>query len=382
MNLQANQLAATEPVRRAVRDLAAQPSGGPAWSLFLDKLSFARDGGPEAKADALRDTRDFYRKAHPHLAAACAAKLRWLDALENQLGPERIRRLTLVNDSRLLLHLGRASVLENVGLYAERTTGLPLIPGTALKGVLSTWACWEANESGLAQNPPSLDPQRREIAQRIFGDNSQDGSEHAGDIVFLGGFPTQPPTMGLDIVNPHHDARGNPATDLHPNVFLGLEPGTVWHIAFHGRAGLDPVVARELLDTTGRWLRDAFAQHGVGAKTSSGFGRLHDPSAPNPKPQAGSLAQAIARERVPRDASAPGLGADYPNDATFKNRVLDLLTPGNLQRLEKEIPILSKLENAARAEQLRALLGTRDMKDIRKRLADKPWFKKEWLPLP
>jgi CRISPR type III-B/RAMP module RAMP protein Cmr6 len=44
-----------------------------------------------------------------------------------------------VNSNRLLLHLGRASVLENVGIYCERTTGLPLIPGTAVKGVLSTF---------------------------------------------------------------------------------------------------------------------------------------------------------------------------------------------------------------------------------------------------
>src|SRR6516225_2630322 len=123
---------------------AALGYGCASWSLQLDKLSFERRGEAAAKTERLRSVLAAYdRLSKEHLRKVCEAKLQWVGTLQAQIGPTRFRRVDLVNESRLLIHLGRASVLENVGLCTERITGLPWIPGTALKGVLSTWAYWE-----------------------------------------------------------------------------------------------------------------------------------------------------------------------------------------------------------------------------------------------
>jgi len=209
----------------------------------------------------------------------CAA---WLETLKSQLG-DRFGCVELVAESRLLLHLGRANVLENVGLYCDHTTGLPLIPGTALKGIVSAWACWAEHFNpaghGSFRGFTESSRQRRNftaeearLACRILGDNSAAGSESAGEVIFVGGFPLTPPRLGLDIVNPHHDTNGNPV-DPKPNTFLCLEPGALWRFVFYVRAGVPD--AADLLKQTSTWIEEALTQLGIGAKTAAGYGRFH-----------------------------------------------------------------------------------------------------------
>src|SRR5437588_390871 len=100
------------------------------WTLRLDKLSFPEQTTGSWKKPALDDAvREF--KPLPD-------SVQWLEFLKTQNG-DRYSELRMVNTSRLAVALGRASVLENVGLAANRITGLPLIPGSAVKGLVSTW---------------------------------------------------------------------------------------------------------------------------------------------------------------------------------------------------------------------------------------------------
>jgi CRISPR-associated protein Cmr6 len=273
-------LAVLHPVETA---LTAR-RGCDSWNLHLDKLSFQRgEGADAAKADALRRVVESWRdKSHVHLRDACERRVSWLDRLASQHG-NRFCRVTLTGESRLLIHLGRANVLENVGLYCDRTTGLPMIPGTALKGVLSTWAAWEANltgEGGFNQGDAllrhrcqfnSLD------AQCILGDDSINGSNHSGLVAFVGGFPAEPsklPRLEQDIVTPHPDnGRGR----ILPNVFLSWAPDTVWHFVFFLRPGVGEGSA--LLAQAERWLIEALTTTGIGAKTAAGYGRFRLPTA-------------------------------------------------------------------------------------------------------
>ena len=356
-------LAVTQPVQRALS------RGCDSWNLQLEKLSFERQGEATAKTDALRRILAAYNKARgTTLLKACAAKLAWLDTLEAQLGFDRCRRLILVNESRLLVHLGRASVLENVGLCADRVTGLPWIPGTALKGVLSTWAVWEANQDGLFADPPRVDRRRGDLASRIFGDNSPDGSKQAGHIIFVGGFPAEAPPLCLDIVNPHHNAQGRILTRLTPSAFLAVESGTMWHFVFFARPGVAAV--KPLLEDTARWLKEALTQLGLGAKTAAGYGRFRERTAADrtrdkeqrSKVEAAGKAAELDRqqeqERGAQQAAARAtLKSDYPNEATFRNRVLDNLDPGRLSQLQFEIGVLKKVENAGRLDKLKAEIG-------------------------
>lgn len=381
---------------------AALKKGCDAWSLRLDKLSFQVNGDATAKTespktDSLKAVRSCYtERSAGQLAQVCLSKRQFVDHLKRQHG-SNVAVVELFADSRLLLHLGRASVLENVGLCADHTTGLPLIPGTAIKGVLSTWACWEANQKsdGSFNEKSEFVQQRREffkdLAGRVFGDNSDTGSQNAGEVIFVGGFPIAPPKLGLDIVNPHHEPNGKDKRNLTPNVFLCVEPGTKWLFVFYVRPGADD--ASMLIKATTNWLIEALTQLGLGAKTAAGYGRFRipneaDEAAQVKEAEAARLAEAAAAEKAKaaelkakvQAAAQVALLSDYPNPATFQNRVKAKLNPGQLDQLQPEISVLQKPENTSQCEELKKLLASKDYKDLRKRLRDKPWFPKEWLP--
>ena len=358
------------------------------WHLRLDKLSFEPG---ENKIDALKRAQaDYHSQAGAQnqegMARIAARTQTFLQTIRQQYG-SRLLVVPLVNSSRLLLHLGRASVHENVGLYCDRTTGLPMIPGSAVKGVLSTWACWEGNETALyapnAQGEITLEEGRSRfnaLAKRIFGDNSSTGSTDAGEIVFLGAFPKKAPVLGLDIVTPHTDARGADRPPI-PSPFLAVEPGPTWHFAFLAkpRGGQDP---NSLLETVHRWLTEALEQSGIGAKTAAGYGRfltldLWNAAQNTQTSEAAHIHQKAQAAKLAEIRA--GTTGDY-TEVTFKGAVLNRLgKPGEYQLLQKEVDKLVKNpDNATWILKLTEML--RGDKDARKRLKEKDWFPKEWLP--
>lgn len=262
-------LAVLELVRAALKVRGTSAS----WNLHLDKLSFERDSDGGAKKQSLDSVLRSYAAAgtQTHLADACKRQRTFRGLLRSQLGAN-YREVTLINTTRLLLHLGRTSVQENVGLASERTTGLPVIPGSGVKGIVSTWACWEANLQADGALPetiakPNQDRTRfSSTAEHILGSNAETGSEAAGEVVFLGGFPITPPKLVLDILTPH--AGGNPL----PNPFLALDPGTRWIFPLLARARQGD--AGTLLQQAEAWLIEALTQVGLGAKTAAGYGRF------------------------------------------------------------------------------------------------------------
>ena len=375
-------------VMSAIAPLLNQRQGCDSWNLFLDKFSFERSGDAEAKTESLkRAIKCFGTKATEHLNNARLRNAGWLKTLETQHA-QRFRRISLYNNSPLILHLGRASVLENVGLYADRTTGLPVIPGSGIKGVLSTWATWEANQDETDLSFPDATQwathrdefTKSDHASRILGSNSEDGSEYAGDIIFVGAYPITPPVLGLDLTNPHHDDRtGNDLVRLTPSAFLCIQPGTQWDFIFYARPATCD--AEDLLTTTERWLREALEHMGLGAKTAAGYGRFGK-DAPRVANLTATGKQISKEDELLKAAALASMQSDFPNEQTFKGRIIDKLTPGTLSHLENEIATLQKPENATQLERLKNLLTTKDYKDIRKRLREKTWFPQDWLPTP
>ncbi|MGC8743936.1 MAG: type III-B CRISPR module RAMP protein Cmr6 [Verrucomicrobiia bacterium] len=373
------------------------------WLLWLDKYSYKwyRDFDdkhqknkylqkqlPAAKTSALILTADLARPEQ--MAEACKNKLAFIDRLKNFFG-DRLIIVELVNDSRLLLHLGRSNVLENVGLYAERITGLPVIPGTSLKGALSTWAFWEENEKSgtLYQGNEDKFIKKRanlKLAKEIFGDDSKDGSTHSGEIVFVGGFPAAPPKIGIDIVNPHYEANGEEKETLTPNTFLCVEPGTIWKFVFFVRPGVENY--KGLLNQTEKWLIDCLTQIGIGAKTAAGYGRFREANE-NDKRNLEQFWKNIKNQEVrptgtgatPKPPPLPpptvDLSGDYPNEQTFNNLVIKNLEPSKFESLKKEIEKLKKPENSKWLQMLKEHLKIN--KKICRNLKEKEWFPKEWL---
>ena len=357
--------------------------------MRLDKFSFQREGDAAAKTDSLKQVCECYtERSTPHLIGVCRSRQRLLAALKRQ-HESRFAMVELILESKLLLHLGRANVLENVGIYANRTTGLPLIPGTALKGMLSTWACWEANQQpdGSFNQGNAFVQERKAfagLAQRVFGDDSTDGSRCSGDVIFVGGFPFTPPKLGLDIVNPHHETNGDVKKNLTPNAFLCVEPGTKWHFAYFVRPGVEDTA--KLLKATSNWLTQALTQLGIGAKTAAGYGRFRPLSQRDLAAQeqeadktraveAVAAAQAKVAEQVAKQQAAAqtALKSDYPNEATYKNAVLHLAdAPGQWGSLQREIEKLKKPENAAWLARFKKDTANRPYRKLR----GQPWYPK------
>lgn len=349
------------------------------WTLRLDKYSFHLSGDEEKKSKALKEIVDEYNQliTNKYLNQFTKYKNRFIDHLKSQQ-LDRCRIVELVQESRLILHLGRASVLENIGLYSDRITGVPIIPGSALKGALSTWACWAEHynaKDGSFRRFTDSSKERKNfyqeearLAKLIFGDNSADGSIHAGEIVFVGGFPNETPKLGLDIVNPHYEANGSEKKKLTPNAFLCYEPGITWRFVFFARFGAPD--SKTLLDQTEKWVVECLTQTGLGAKTAAGYGRFARDVEESGQPSQSAISTLTVNLRV----------SDYANDTVFRNRVLNKLDPGRLNQLKAEVELLKKPENKARQEELRRVLTEKQMKEICKKLSATDWFPKEWLP--
>ncbi len=269
-------VAALKPIREALARAQKPP-----WHLVLDKLCGLLEAPEQEgsrKTQALQCIQKLYEECNSSLKQAADAKLTWLTRLCMDAGEDRFRPVVLRSSSPLLVHLAHASVLENVGLSFERTAGLPIIPGTAVKGLVSTWTYWTQIFDGEKFDTKKKPSSRRAfekpqtiLALRVLGDDRGEGSESAGAVIFLGGFPVEVPKLGLDIVNPHHTPQGQEKAPT-PNLFLALEPGATWMFPLLVRRGApDP---QALLNAAERWLCESLTELGIGAKTAAGYGRF------------------------------------------------------------------------------------------------------------
>lgn len=198
-----------------------------------------------------------------------------------------------------------------------------------------------------------------------------DHKAFAGTIAFLPASPNRDPGLELDVVTPHHTAyyQGElqTATDTEdpiPVYFPAVKPQkdgdhfTFLLIPLRLAASGDLAHAKN-------WLAHGLELFGLGAKTAAGYGWF----------------QIISDEaKAAAEQSATVAASDYGNEIIFKNTVLNKLNPGALNQLEPEIKKLAKLENEAWRKKFVETLKTKDMKDLRKRLKDKDWFPKDWLP--
>jgi CRISPR-associated protein Cmr6 len=259
------------------------------------------------------------------------ALVRW-QASVNSLGGEPIEP-PLSPDYRLVIGFGAEHVLET-NLCLHRIYGFPIIPGSAVKGITRAWVFWgiaerlgvpclspeeaeqrekdkrtplqkldqllcegspEKQEAALKQlkedkacqsisNIRSLSPKdwQAEAADfyRVFGT-----TERRGEVIFFDAYPTQTPTLKLDILNPHYgeyyrnpknpkltDKLTPPADYLNPvpTYFLTVDRGSAFQFALACKD-------KALADQARKWLLSALSELGVGGKTSAGYGFMKVP---------------------------------------------------------------------------------------------------------
>ncbi|MGH8012910.1 MAG: type III-B CRISPR module RAMP protein Cmr6 [Candidatus Binataceae bacterium] len=181
---------------------------------------------------------------------------------------------------RLIVGLGSENVLE-AGLRLHHTYGVPIIPGSALKGLASHYCheIWGQRHDATA----SEDNQRFRCDGKhhklLFG-TTEDG----GVITFHDAWivpQSLSDTLHLDVMTPHHkkwQLNQAPPTDFDsptPVTFLSVAGTFELRLSWSGPTDVSSDQAGAWTALAMRLLLEALAEWGVGGKTSSGYGRLN-----------------------------------------------------------------------------------------------------------
>jgi CRISPR-associated protein Cmr6 len=256
---------------------------------FLSASATGEDGNPEEKRDLLNAA----------IAAAGSADLRTLYQAAFERWQKSLPGLTTANDfasaGRLIVGLGSENVLET-GIRLHHTYGLPVIPGSALKGLAAHYCheVWGRLSPGDA--PAESKRFRRDgeatdfkYHQLLFG-----ATEDTGCITFHDAWlkPDSRNPLRMDVMTPHHpkwiDGSKAPTDFDSPNPVPFVSVHGTFHIAVTWN-GPGATQASDWTNLAFNLLAEALKEWGVGGKTSSGYGRLVE-SNPNERKKAFSAA--------------------------------------------------------------------------------------------
>lgn len=216
----------------------------------------------------------------PELYAAYFA--RWLAALD-KLGV-RPRKATVIY--RLAAGHGGETVIET-GIRLHHTYGVPIIPGSSLKGVAASYAAQQLCGK-WAENQPAF--------HSLFGTTSA-----AGHVTFFDALPLPGDWKLLpDVITVHHPDYYQAETNPQPPADWD-SPTPIPFLAVRGTF-LIALRGPEAWASAGySILERALYEFGVGGKTSSGYGRLKLQSQPLPQLAKGAVVRAVVDRVVGGD---------------------------------------------------------------------------------
>jgi len=355
--------ASRDALSRRIGDWGGAAHAGLILSRFLQE-AVPRPGNEEDKGhpESRRDLYDAARRAvSPGKDLYLAAFDRWCE--QRPAGPDGILKV----DGRLIVGLGGDNVLET-GITLHHTYGVPVIPGSALKGVAAhycdrIWGARDREDSqttdrhkfrrlyrGEKPGQNGLAADAGAIHEVLFGT-----TDDSGHITFHDAWITPESLTGneasglvLDVMTPHHGDyysgrkwKAGPQKDhlMPPSDFD--DPNPVTFLSVTGSFFIS--VSCDIPGDEGQqWatlalelLREALREWGVGGKTSSGYGRL----IPDPVAQAKAEKDAEAKlkaeeerrqaeaERVALEARLSGLSPEVRAVAERAEREQWQVTP-------------------------------------------------------
>jgi len=189
---------------------------------------------------------------------------RWL-AITTAMGAHHFQATT---NWRLATGMGSETVLET-GLTLHPLYGLPLIPGSTLKGLCRTYVTGEIDEHRSKHSNED-----DETIRRIFGSGAQSGT-----VVFFDAMPLEGrATLTLDITNSHYPhyytGKKPPTNDQRPNPVTFLTITDTIFVFALAQHNLRQERQLEDVEAASQWLQEALREYGVGARTSAGYGYL------------------------------------------------------------------------------------------------------------
>ncbi len=179
---------------------------------------------------------------------------------------------SLTTAKRLLFGVGYSHPLE-IGFSFDWTTGLPIIPGSSIKGVALSFA------QQCHPDKKRKDEWWEGTGNPIFGTKDSEGK-----LIFLPAYPCldgTKPFLELDVMTPHYkdyydNPTKNPPADWYnpvPLHFLTVPAGIKYCFRLADRLNLgwkEP--DSDLLKKAKQLLSSALKEQGVGAKTSVDYG--------------------------------------------------------------------------------------------------------------
>lgn len=249
------------------------------------------------------------------VALRVKSSLTFLGLLEKSY-PDRHRTFVGELGGRLLINLA-GGVQENAGISLDRCFGMPLIPGSASKGVSRHHALWQIRTCedqkkrkqllhhallifGHGEQDLQFRKQRNretvtnwawavedspELLQELIEGNQRE-KNFKGLISFLPATPASEKNLRIvaEGITPHTLQRadfrnnlkaGDESQNLIPLAFPAVERGSQFAFGLilnRTLPGSSEVENKELLDQAVAWLKNAVTGTGIGAKTSAGYG--------------------------------------------------------------------------------------------------------------
>ncbi len=240
--------------------------------------------------------------------------------------------------------LGNESVLE-VGLTIHHIYGVPIIPGSALKGLCRRGALRLQKQGKLTQQQFDV----------LLGTSADDDNPSAGYITFWDAWYDPESVQGKpfhrDVITVHHvdyyskrgqDAYPTDFDDPNPVPFLVVKPGARFLFALSAPDRAWAEFAQNLL----KW---CLREMGVGAKTNAGYGYFTAGDVPKQPPSSTSA--------QPKSATQPSAGAPASNREVWQGVVVSY-NPGQ-RTLQVQRQAHGRTESAsADAERTQLLIAT------------------------
>ena len=263
------------PSRRQALQTLLDPLEARTWrpdhaGLWLDRYGAGQLARNESPGKAATPQQRLVREVHAIAPSAIYARFfeRWqrqLASMKVQLDDSdyrvQVRRATTTG--RIAVGLGDASVIETA-VRLHQTYGVPYLPGSALKGLASAYAHQYLADDGWRKGG--------RYHQILFGTTTAAGYITFFDALYEPGSGLEGRPLWPDVITVHHkgyyegQAHTPPADWDSPTPIAFLSATGTYLLALGGPPG---------------WVEKAFeilalalAELGIGAKTSSGYGRL------------------------------------------------------------------------------------------------------------
>jgi CRISPR-associated protein Cmr6 len=194
----------------------------------------------------------------------------WKDILENKLNA--VCRRAKLNNNRMAVGLGADGVLET-SVALHRIYGVPYIPGSALKGLAAAFARHYCGDDWQQDS-------KKGYYKIVFGTNDEAGYVTFFDALYVPNSGHNKKALYFDIMTVHHesyyqgkkDDKGHhlpPADWDNPNPIPFISATGEYLIALAAPEGCEA-----WLNAAHMILEEALKCEGIGAKTSSGYGRM------------------------------------------------------------------------------------------------------------